>query len=132
MKQSKEIIKLILDDVLSFHHEMETSHDYKMAPGLRDQGSLESAINAPFQSFADEDCYPALSDKAARLCYGLVKNHPFVDGNKRLAIHSMLVFLAINEFEVDYEDDEMEEIIINVANGKMHYEELSEWLKERI
>ena len=53
-------------------------------PGLlRDEGLLESALNAPFQSFAGTCAYPSLQQKAARLGYGLVKNHPFVDGNKR-------------------------------------------------
>lgn len=52
-------------------------------PGLRDEGLLESALSAPFQSFGDVDAYPSLPQKAARLCYGLVKNHPFTDGNKR-------------------------------------------------
>ena len=63
--------------------------------GLRDEGMLDSALNAPFQTFAEEDVYPSLQQKAARLCFGLVKNHPFVDGNKRIGAHVMLVFLAL-------------------------------------
>ncbi len=59
------------------------------APGLRDEGLLESALSAPFQGFEDTDVYPPLPQKAARLCYGLVKNHPFVDGNKRIGAHAM-------------------------------------------
>ncbi|WP_338106514.1 Fic family protein [Mordavella massiliensis] len=51
------------------------------ASGLRDEGLLESALNTPFQTFGGEDVYPSLQQKAARLCFGLVKNHPFVDGN---------------------------------------------------
>lgn len=52
------------------------------SPGLRDEGLLESALSAPFQSFGETSAYPSLQQKAARLGYGLVKNHPFVDGNK--------------------------------------------------
>ena len=63
---------------------------------LRDEGMLDSALNAPFQTFGGEDIYPSLQQKAARLCFGLVKNHPFVDGNKRIGAHVMLVFLALN------------------------------------
>ena len=72
--------------------------------GLRDEGMLESAMNAPFQSFAGEEVYPSLQQKAARLCFGLVKNHPFIDGNKRIGTHAMLVFLALNGIELDYTD----------------------------
>lgn len=66
------------------------------ASGLRDEGMLESALNIPFQTFGGKDLYPSLQQKAARLCFGLVKNHPFVDGNKRIGAHAMLVFLVLN------------------------------------
>ena len=56
------------------------------SPGLRDEGLLDSALNAPFQTFGDTSAYPSLQQKAARLCYGLVKNHPFIDGNKRMGL----------------------------------------------
>ncbi len=74
-------------------------HDQLLAqtgglPGLRDKGLLESALSAPFHSFGDAEAYPSLPQKAARLCYGLVKNHPFVDGNKRIGAHAMLVFFS--------------------------------------
>ena len=72
------------------------------SPGLRDEGLLESALSAPFQSFAGTSAYPSLQQKAARLGYGLVKNHPFVDGNKRTGAHVMLVFLAVNGVELRY------------------------------
>ena len=55
--------------------------------GLRDEGMLDSALNAPFQTFNGEDVYPSIQQKAARLCFGLIKNHPFVDGNKRIGTH---------------------------------------------
>ena len=51
--------------------------------GLRDVGLLESAINSPFQQFGNEDLYPTIQQKASRLCFGLVNNHPFIDGNGR-------------------------------------------------
>lgn len=67
--------------------------------GLRDEGMLDSALNAPFQTFGGEDVYPSIQQKAARLCFGLVKNHSFVDGNKRIGAHAMLVFLVLNGIE---------------------------------
>ena len=57
--------------------------------GLRDEGMLDSALSAPFQTFGGEDVYPSLQQKATRLCFGLIKNHPFVDGNKRIGAHAM-------------------------------------------
>ena len=75
--------------------------------GLRDEGLLESALNAPFQTFGGTDAFPSLQQKAARLGYGLVKNHPFIDGNKRIGAHVMLVFLALNKIELEYTQDEL-------------------------
>ncbi len=100
------------------------------APGLRDEGLLESALDAPFQGFEDTDAYPSLPQKAARLCYGLVKNHPFVDGNKRIGTHAMLVFLAVNGVELAYTQAELSAVILAVAAGEQSYEDLLRWLVE--
>ncbi len=100
------------------------------APGLRDEGLLESALNAPFQGFEDTDTYPSLPQKAARLCYGLVKNHPFVDGNKRIGAHAMLVFLAVNGVELAYTQAELSAVILAVAAGEQSCEDLLRWLVE--
>lgn len=96
--------------------------------GLRDDGLLDSALNAPFQSFGETDAYPSLPQKAARLGYGLIKNHPFVDGNKRIGAHAMLVFLAINGTELVYTQEELSDIILAVASGEKVYEDLLCWL----
>jgi death-on-curing protein len=69
--------------------------------GIRDRVLLESAVHTPFQSFNGTDAYPSLQQKAARLCYGLVKNHAFLDGNKRIGVHAMLVFLSLNKIELE-------------------------------
>lgn len=66
--------------------------------GLRDEGLLESALDTPFQSYNGQDLFPSIQAKAARLGYGIVKNHAMIDGNKRLGTHVMLVFLAINGY----------------------------------
>lgn len=95
---------------------------------MRDEGLLESALNAPFQSFGDTSAYPSLQQKAARLCYGLVKNHPFIDGNKRIGAHVMLVFLALNGIELSYTQQELVNIILQVAAGEKSYEALLAWV----
>ena len=88
------------------------------SPGLRDEGLLDSALNAPFQIFGDTSAYPSLQQKAVRLCYGLVKNHPFIDGNKRIGAHAMLVFLSVNGLELCYTQQELSDIILQVAAGE--------------
>ncbi|MCD8124462.1 MAG: type II toxin-antitoxin system death-on-curing family toxin [Lachnospiraceae bacterium] len=96
--------------------------------GLRDEGLLESALNAPFQGFGDTDVFPSLQQKAARLGYGLVKNHAFIDGNKRIGAHAMLVFLALNKIELGYTQEELSEIFLQVAAGEAGFEELLHWI----
>jgi len=97
-------------------------------PGIRDEDLLDSALAAPFQGFGGEELFPTLQAKAARLGYGIIKNHPMVDGNKRLGTHLMLIFLDINGVELDYKKDEMEQLILGVAAGEITLEQLLEWI----
>lgn len=108
-------------------------HDHLIAEtggssGLRDEGILDSALSAPFQTFGGEDVYPSLQQKAARLCFGLVKNHPFVDGNKRIGAHVMLVFLALNGVELQHSQTELSDIILQLAAGEINAEHLLRWI----
>ncbi|MGN0607929.1 MAG: type II toxin-antitoxin system death-on-curing family toxin [Oscillospiraceae bacterium] len=98
--------------------------------GVRDEGLLESALEAPFQTFDGEDLYPSLLRKAAQLGYALVSNHPFADGNKRIGIHSMLVFLALNGVEISCTQQELIFAGLSLASGKMNAEQLFEWLSK--
>lgn len=97
-------------------------------PGVRDEGLLQSALEAPFQSFGGDDIYPSIQQKAARLGYGLIKNHPFLDGNKRIGTHVMLVFLCLNGIELDYTQKELEDIILSVAASEAGSDNLLRWL----
>lgn len=72
--------------------------------------------------------FPGIQAKAAQLCYGLVKNHAMLDGNKRLGAHVMLVFLALNGFELIYTQQELSDMILAVASGKMDAENLLQWI----
>lgn len=100
--------------------------------GIRDENLLESAIYAPFQTFAGDELYPTTIEKAARLGYGLVKNHPFIDGNKRVGTHAMLVFLELNNFFAEYDDKDLIEIIFRIADNSLDYSDLLRWLKKHI
>lgn len=105
---------------------------YGGTDGVRDEGLLDSAIHAPLQSFGGEELYPTLLEKAARLWYGLIKNHPFIDGNKRIGTHAMLVFLDINHETILYEDEDLINAALSVADGTMSYERLLQWLREHV
>ena len=96
--------------------------------GIRDDGLLDSALSAPFQGFGDADAFPSIQQKAARLGYGLVKNHAFIDGNKRIGAHAMLVFLALNKVELDYTQEELSDIFLQIAAGESGFEELLRWI----
>lgn len=96
--------------------------------GLRDEGMLDSALNSPFQTFGGEDVYPSLQQKAARLCVGLVKNHPFVDGNKRIGAHVMLVFLALNGIDLQHSQTELSDVILQLAAGEIESTDLLHWI----
>mgnify|MGYP003251310063 CR=1 FL=1 len=98
------------------------------ADGVRDDGLLESALAAPFQTFGGEPVYPSLQAKAAQLGFGLVCNHPFVDGNKRTGAHAMLVFLSVNGIELCYEQQELIDIILSAASGKTDRQGLLQWI----
>ena len=89
---------------------------------------LESAIEALFQSFGGDELYPTIQAKAARLGYGLIKNHCMIDGNKRIGTHVMLVFLALNGIELSYTQKELYEVILQVASGELEYEDLLKWI----
>lgn len=98
--------------------------------GIRDEQLLESAINAPFQTFDNIEVFPSIQQKAARLGYGLIKNHAFVDGNKRIGTHAMLVFLALNKIELEYTQAELSDTILKVASDEYSFEDLLKWILE--
>ncbi len=98
--------------------------------GIRDEGMLDLALNNPFQSFEGKELYPSIQAKAARLCFGLVKNHAMLDGNKRLGTHVMLVFLALNGYELYYSQKELSDVILALASGNVGEKEILQWIIE--
>jgi death-on-curing protein len=96
--------------------------------GIIDERLLDAALNAPFQGHADTDYFPSLQEKAARLGIGLVQNHAFIDGNKRLGAHIMLLFLSLNHIELEYTQDELANIFLEAASGKCFYKDLFHWI----
>ena len=121
-------IQFTIQDIYELHIQLEKT--FILSSGIRDKNLLASAVNTPFQTFMGNDLYPSIYDKAAQLCYGIANNHPFTDGNKRTALHSMYVYLIINGFDIIATQQEVEDLIIDVAAGNMTNTELAEWLRE--
>ncbi|MEM8560039.1 MAG: type II toxin-antitoxin system death-on-curing family toxin [Bacteroidota bacterium] len=97
--------------------------------GLRERGTLESAVAQPLQTFGGSDLYPTLHEKAATLAYALVMGHPFVDGNKRIGHAAMEAFLMLNGYEIDADVDEQERLFLDVAAGRIERSALSGWIE---
>ena len=116
------MIKLTKDNILTLYKIMVDNTGGTI--GIRDTSLLESALNAPFQTFGDEELYPSIIEKASRLCYGLIKNHPFIDGNKRIGVYAMLVFLELNNFNLNFSDEEIINIALKTADSTYSYEDI--------
>jgi len=97
--------------------------------GVRDLSGLESALAQPRMSFGGDDLYPTVVEKAAALGFSLIKNHPFVDGNKRTAHAAMETFLVLNGYEVSASVTDQEQIILHVAASQVDRTEFTAWLQ---
>jgi len=100
--------------------------------GIRDLNALESSINQPRLTFDKTDLYPDIIAKAAVLCFLIIMNHPFFDGNKRTAHAAMETFLILNQYEIEASTDEQETILLDLATGRIDQREFADWLKKHI
>jgi death on curing protein len=100
--------------------------------GIRDLGALKAAVAQPRMTFDSDDLYPSLVDKAAALCFSLVMDHPFVDGNKRVAHAAMETFLLLNGFEVSAPVNEQEQVMLALAAGQVSRSELVTWISAHV
>ncbi|WP_336160382.1 type II toxin-antitoxin system death-on-curing family toxin [Amycolatopsis sp. VC5-11] len=114
---------LTLDDLLLL------SADLRV-PGVRDLGLLDAAAHRPQSSLMGQDAYPGLHEKAAVLLESIVRNHPLIDGNKRLGWMSMYVFYGLNGFDLDAPEDEAYDLVIATATGTLPYQSVAERLAE--
>ena len=96
--------------------------------GIRDKNLLDMSVNAPFQTFGGVDLYPTLIDKAAHLTYSLIKNHPFLDGNKRIGITAMIIFLKANGIEIACTNEELAALGWGLADNSITKDELTDWI----
>lgn len=98
--------------------------------GIRDINLLISATNRPRQTFNNKDLYPDLFSKAAALMESLIKNHPFIDGNKRTAITAAARFLYLNSYELKVKNKTLENFTLKVAQGKLTLKQIANWFKK--
>lgn len=124
------MIYLNQNQVLKLHDKI--INEFGGIHGIRNEASLQSALANPLQTFARLDLYPSVFDKAVQLCFGIIKNHPFLDGNKRIALHSMLILISINGLKIEIAHDELIDIIFKVADGSFNSSDLLQLLKEKI
>ncbi len=96
--------------------------------GVRDANLLDSALKAPFQTFGGNDLYPDILTKASQLCYSLIENHPFADGNKRIGVHLTLLFLKLNNVKLKYSQQELIDFGLGVASGKLNKDDIKDWM----
>lgn len=118
---------LSIAEVLDLHERLLA--DSGGAAGVRDLGALESAVSQPHAAFGGLDLYPDIVTKAAALCYSLIMNHAFVDGNKRAGHAAMETFLVLNGHEFQCGVDEQEQVILRLAAGDSSRNAFTEWVR---
>jgi death-on-curing protein len=116
---------LSVEIVLEIHRRV--IEEFGGEPGLRDRGMLESAVALPQSTFGGKELHAGLVEKAAAYHFHLCANHPFVDGNKRVAVAAAELFLLINGRELTASDDELEDLTLGVAGGRLSKEQVIEF-----
>ncbi|GHU15287.1 death-on-curing protein [Spirochaetia bacterium] len=99
--------------------------------GVRDMNLLDGSVNSPYHTFGGQNLYPTIQAMAAHLAFSLVKNHPFLDGNKRIGVLAMLVFLDVNGIPVHCSNEELMNLGLGLAEGRIDEAALIDWIVER-
>ena len=124
------MITLTKDQIIMLHEAIYKRYGGDV--GILNDGMLNSALQAPFQTFGGEELYPETKDKIIRLAYGLIKNHSFRDGNKRIGALVLLVLLEINGYHVNASNEEFADIIMGIAASEKDDEDLKKWVEKHI
>lgn len=124
------ILYLDVEQLLDLHREQLGS--YGGLAGLRDRRALEAAAARPAMTFGGDDLYTDVPGKAAALMHSLALNHPFVDGNKRVAAHAAILFALVNGLECVATPDEVVAVTLDVAKGQVEVEALAIWFRQRL
>ena len=120
---------LTIDEIFAIHDR--AIREYGGAPELLNLGRLEASLAAPRQTMFGEELYPDVFSKAAILFYLLIKNHPFLDGNKRTAFLALMRFLNLNGYTLSAANDELYQFTIDVASSVSTKEEVEMWIRDK-
>jgi death-on-curing protein len=126
----KELI-WIFDEVVFAIHSCQLA-EHGGLEGIPDEGLLQSALSRPKNLLAYSESPPDIASLAAAYAYGIAKNHPFVDGNKRTAYVVMRTFLKLNGYDIQASSEEKYQIWIDLAVGKLSEAELASWIREHL
>ena len=125
-----KIVWLLEETLIAIHHRQIAEHGG--SEGLRDEGLLSSALARPKNLLAYGEASPDLASLAAAYAYGIARNHPFVDGNKRTALVAARTFLILNGVDLNATQDDKVLAFLNLAEGAVSEEELADWIRKRI
>lgn len=117
------------EDVLKIHKLL--IDQFGGSHGVRDENSLNSALNRPFATFDQKELYPEPVDKAAAILESIVKNHPFIDGNKRTGYVLTRLLLLKSGLDIKATQEEKYEMVIAVSKGEWKFEQIKDWITER-
>jgi len=126
----KSIVRPSVETVIIIHKEL--INKIGGGHGIRDENLLDMSVNSPFQTFDGKDLYPTLAEKAAHLVFSLIKNHPFLDGNKRIGVTVMIIFLKSNGIEFECTNDELADFGLGLANSSYDEQYALEWIRKHI
>jgi death-on-curing protein len=120
------IKRVSADEIISLHSKLISQSGG--LDGIRDAHLLDLSANSPYHTFGGQHLYPSVQAMAAHLAFSLIKNHPFYDGNKRIGMFAMLVFLKINGLPITCTDNELETLGWGLADSSINEAELIEWI----
>jgi death-on-curing protein len=119
-----------IESVLQIHGIL--IEEFGGANGIRDQNGLESALYRPYSTYDGNDLYPTPVDKAAAFIESIVKNHPFIDGNKRTGYTLMRLTLLNNNYDIEATQQEKYEFVIKIAKGLMNIDDIKGWINDKL
>ena len=115
-----------VEDVLLIHETLIS--EFGGNNGVRDKGLLMSALKRPFDGFGDGEFYPTIEEKSAAIVESIVKNHPFLDGNKRSGYVLMRMLLLTKDKDINATTKEKYDFVIAIASGKIDFNQIAEWV----
>lgn len=120
--------RISLNRILQLHTKMiiATGGD----SGVRDIGLLDSALSNAFATFDGKELYKSVEEKSASICFSIINNHPFIDGNKRMGIFVMLVLLEYNDIKLNYNQEALVNLGLGIAKGDYKQDDILQWILE--